>query len=290
VATVVAVTGASGKTGRHVVSHLLDEGFSVRAIDVVGIPGDRGPLADLGAPLLRADLCDYGQTVDALDGVEAVVHLAAIPAPGFFTDAHTLATNTTMNSNVFLAAAKLHLQRVVWTSSETVLGVPFGDTPPDYLPLDEDHAPKPGSAYALSKVLGEVTAEHISAWSGIPFVALRISNVHEPADYAKVPSYWAEPRSRQFNLWAYIDVRDVAAACRLALTAPVSGAKSYVIAAQDNLMDRLSHDLVHTALPDVPLRRPLIGQESLLSSERARVELGFVAQHSWRDAVAPPMA
>jgi nucleoside-diphosphate-sugar epimerase len=287
----IVVTGASGKTGRAVVQDLIATGRSVRAVDVAGVPGDRGELADLGAPLLRADLEDFGETVDALLGAEAVVHLAAIPAPGFFTDARTLSTNTTVNSNVFLAAAKLGVRRVVWTSSETTLGLPF--TPastPRYLPVDEEHYPLPTTAYALSKVLGETTAEHVSAWSGIPIIGLRLSNVHGPADYPKIPGYWRDPLLRVFNLWGYVDVRDAAQACRRALDADVTGAPSYVIAARDSLMDRPSADLAAEVFPRVPVRGGLSGFASLLDSTRAARELGYVAEHSWRDVLHPAAA
>jgi nucleoside-diphosphate-sugar epimerase len=287
----IAVTGASGKAGRPVVEDLLAHGHEVRAIDSAGTPGDRGELARLGAPLLRADLTDFGDTVDALTGVDAVVHLAAIPAPGFFTDARTLNANNAMNGNVFLAAAKLGLGRVVWTSSETTLGFPFApDAPPRYLPIDEDHYPHPRSAYALSKVLGETMAEHVSSWSGATIIALRLSNVHDAGDYPNVPSYWADPSSRTFNLWGYVDVRDVAQACRRAVHAQVTGARSYVIAARDTVMDRPSAELAGEVFPGVPVRHPLEGHQSLLSSARAREELGYEPEHSWRDVLGFPPA
>ena len=286
----VAVTGANGKTGRGVLVDLVANGYDVRAIDSSGGPGDRGDLAGLGAPLLRADLTDYGQTVDALDGVESVIHLAAIPAPGFFTDAHTFTANTAMNSNVFLAAGKLRLDRVVWASSETTLGLPFDENPPRYVPMDEDHYPIPTTTYALSKVVGETLAHHVSAWSGIPFIALRLSNVYDAGDYAKVPSFWDDPRLRIFNLWGYIDVRDVALACRLALSASVTGARSYVIAARDTVMNRPSAELMAEVFPGVPVRDSLGTYDSLHDSGRARTELGFVAHHSWRDVITSPSA
>ncbi|MEO3808296.1 NAD(P)-dependent oxidoreductase [Sphaerisporangium sp. B11E5] len=282
----IAVTGASGKAGRGVLQDLLAHGHEVRAIDNTGAPGDRGDLAELGAPLLRADLTDYGDAVDALTGVDGVVHLAAIPAPGFFTDARTLNTNNAMNANVFLAAAKTGISRVVWASSETALGFPFGpDAPPRYLPVDEGHYPYPRSTYALSKVLGETMAEHVSEWSGIPIVALRLSNIHDATDYPKVPTYWGDPLSRVFDLWGYVDVRDVGQACRRALLADVTGAPAYVIAAGDTIMDRPSAGLVAEVFPDVPLNRPLEGHESVLDLTRARAELGYEPEHSWRDVI-----
>ncbi|MDX3849503.1 NAD(P)-dependent oxidoreductase [Streptomyces sp. AK02-01A] len=282
--TTVAVTGANGKTGRVVVADLLEHGFDVLAVDIAAGPGDRDTMAKIGAPLLRADLTDYGQAVDALSEADTVIHLANIPAPGLFPAAHTLNTNLAMNNNVFLAAAHNKLSRVVWASSETTLGLPF-DVPPRYAPVDEDHYPYPTTTYALSKVASETTAQHIAEWSGIPFVALRLSNVHLEEDYHLVPGYWADARLRKWNLWGYIDARDVAAACRLALAAPVTGAPSFVIAAADTIMDRPSAELLAEVFPEVELTREIGTYGTLLSIDRAREALGFVPRHSWRDII-----
>ncbi len=283
----VAVTGAFGKTGRVVVADLVGHDYDVVAIDTAGRPGDQGDLAELGLSLLRADITDYGQTVDALRGVDAVVHLANIPAPGLYPPAATFTANTAMNSNVFLAAESLGLTRVVWTSSETTLGLPF-DVPPKYAPIDEAHYPYPTSTYALSKVVGETLAEQISGWSGIPFVALRLSNVHVVADYARVPSYWDDPYVRKWNLWGYVDARDVAAACRLSLEAPLTGAPSFIIAAADTIMTRPSVELLAEVFPDVPLTREVDEFETLLAIDAAGAALGYAPVHSWRDHVAAP--
>jgi nucleoside-diphosphate-sugar epimerase len=189
-----------------------------------------------------------------------------------------------MNFNVFHAAAQLQLQRVVWASSETTLGLPF-DIPPRYAPVDEAHYPYPTSTYALSKVVSETLAEQITQWSGIPFLALRFSNIFERHDYARVPGFWADLRGRRWNLWGYIDVRDAAAACRLALDAPVSGADSFIIAAADTVMDRPSRDLLVEVYPDVELTREIGEFETLLAIDHAREVLGFDPRHSWRDEV-----
>jgi nucleoside-diphosphate-sugar epimerase len=114
------------------------------------------------------------------------VHLANIPAPGLATPAVAFNANVAMNFNVFQAAASLDLSRVVWASSETTLGLPF-DVPPRYAPVDEDHYPVPTTTYALSKVASETVAGHIAQWSGVPFVALRFSNIMSPGDYQRSP-------------------------------------------------------------------------------------------------------
>src|SRR5674476_1071956 len=68
---------------------------------------------------------------DTLPGIEVVVHLAAIPSPAHATANQIFATNVSSTHAVFAAAQRLGLQRVVWASSETTLGLPF-DTAPDY--------------------------------------------------------------------------------------------------------------------------------------------------------------
>ena len=278
----ICVTGATGQAGRAVVADLREHGYDVAATDIAVTRADR----EQGT--LQADLTDYGQAVEALTSAEAVVHLANIPAPGLSTSAVTFNSNITMNFNVFQAAAHLGLSRVVWASSETTLGLPF-DVPPRYAPVDEDHYPVPTSTYALSKVASETVAGHIARWSGIPFVALRFSNIMEPADYQEFPSFWADPRLRRWNLWGYIDERDVAAACRLALQAPavaVEDSPAFIIAAADTVMNRPSAGLLAEVFPDVRLTREVGEFGTLLAIDRARQVLGFEPRHSWRDHVS----
>ena len=282
----ICVTGASGLAGRAVVHDLLEHGYEVLATDVVP-PSPHLPARWSRRDLVytQADLTDFGDTFEVISGVDAVVHLAAIPAPTIFTAARTLNVNNAMNSNVFLAAAQAGVERVVWASSETTLGLDFGpDNQPWYLPLDEGHYPRPNSTYSLSKVLGETMAEHVSAWSGIPFVALRFSNVIDPARYGEFPGFEANAASRLFNAFAYIDVRDAAQSVRRSLEAEVAGARAYVIANADSVMSRPTSRLVEEFFPGVELRREFGEHDSLFSIDRARAELGFEPEHGWRDS------
>ncbi len=279
----VCVTGASGKAGRAVVADLREHGYDVLPTDAVVSREDR----DEG--MLRADLTDYGQAVEALSqaGADAVVHLANIPAPGLSTPAVTFNSNITMNFNIFQAAAALKLDRVVWASSETTLGLPF-DTPPRYAPVDEDHYPVPTSTYALSKVASETVAGHIAQWSGLPFIALRFSNIMAPEDYERFAEFQDDPHARKWNLWGYIDQRDVALSCRLALEADagtVQGNPAFIIAAADTVMNRPSAELLAEVFPGVRLTRDVGESGTLLAIDRAREVLGFHPEHSWRDHV-----
>jgi nucleoside-diphosphate-sugar epimerase len=177
---------------------------------------------------------------------------------------------------------------VVWASSETTLGLPF-EVPPQYAPVDEAHYPFPTTTYALSKVASETIAGHIAQWSGIPFIALRFSNIMSPTDYQHFPSFWADPLARKWNLWGYIDERDVAAACRLALSAPadaVAGSPAFIIAAEDTVMNRPSAELLREVFPDVALTREVGEYATLLAIEHAREVLGFEPRHTWRDHIS----
>jgi nucleoside-diphosphate-sugar epimerase len=283
----ICVTGATGKAGRATVKHLREHGYEVTATDVA--------VSDARAEgVLKADLTDYGQATEVLRGADAVVHLANIPAPGLATPAVTFNANISMNFNVFHAAAALGLAKVVWSSSETTLGLPFGHGPEQvpgapgelrYAPVDEEHFPYPSTTYALSKVASETLAEQISRWSDIPFVGLRISNIMEPHDYQRFPSYWPDPHSRKWNAWGYVDVRDVAAACRLGLEADVAGSHNVIIAAADTVMNRPSRDLLAEVFPDVPLTREIPAHGTLLSIDRAKQLIGYIPTHSWRDEI-----
>ncbi len=178
----IVVTGGSGKAGRAVVHDLVEHGHEVVNVDVV-------PSSIQEAPFLRADLTDLGETIEALRGADAVVHLAAIPAPRIRTVERTFEINILSTYNVFSAAAQLGLRRVVWASSETVLGLPFGGRharnlldpdavpghhpEPDYAPIDEA-----ASAPAALQLLADQGPER---GDGTPVRPLESHPVHRPA-------------------------------------------------------------------------------------------------------------
>jgi nucleoside-diphosphate-sugar epimerase len=277
----VVVTGGSGKLGQACVADLVAHGW-----DVVNV--DRTPSPRPVCPFLRVDLTDFGQVVEALsvndayDGVDAVVHLAAIPAPGLTTNAATFANNITSTYNVFAAARQAGITNVVWASSETVLGLPF-DIPPPYIPVDEEYLARPESTYSLVKHLEEQMARQFCRWNpDLKMIGLRFSNVMNPTDYDAFPGYDSDPRFRKWNLWAYIDARDGAQAIRKALAYEPRGCDVFIIAAADTVMSRSNAELTAETFPDVEVRGDIGEHETLLSIEKARRVLGFEPQFSWR--------
>jgi len=280
----IAVTGGTGKLGRAVVADLKAHGYDVVVLDQV-VP------AGWTEGVTRADLTDYGQVLGALtkvddryDGVDGVVHLAAIPAPGMAPNAATFANNVVSTYNVFEAARVAGITNVVWASSETVLGLPL-DTPPPYLPIDEEYRVRPESSYSLGKAVDEEMAHHFCRWNPqTKIVGLRFSNVMEPHEYAAFPAFDADPWLRKWNAWGYIDARDGAQAVRKALELDATGYDVFIVANADTCMSTPSAELAALVFPGVELRRPVEGTETLLSIDKARRVLGYEPEHSWRDA------
>lgn len=288
----ILVTGGSGKAGRTVCRHLVERGYDVLNVDTQ-------PSSDPVCPLLKVDLTDFGQVMDAMQWSggkdhpfrkfrtpDAVVHLAAIPAPDLMPEEAAFRINITSTYNVFDAALRAGVRRIVWASSETTLGLPFSpQNPPAYAPVDEDHPMRPESAYSLSKDLSEEMARQMARWNpGSTFIGLRLSNVMEPKDYDRFPGWQDAPHFREWNLWGYIDARDAAQAVRKALHVDLTGADHFIIANADSVMTRPSADLMAEVFPGVPLRGKIEGTQTLLSIEKARRMLGYEPEHSWRHA------
>ena len=283
----VAVTGGSGKLGRIVVADLLAHDYAVLDLDIQ-VPRDPD------VAFTRVDFKDFGQTFEALTaiddrhhGVDAVVHLAAIPGPGMTTNAALFANNVVGTYNVFTAARHAGIRNIVWASSESVLGLPF-DVPPPYLPIDEEIPIRPNSSYSLGKDLEEEMARQLCRWDPtLKMIGLRFSNVMVPADYADFPSFDVDAGLRRWNLWSYIDARDGAQAVRRALEHDTTGTDVFIIANADTVMSRPTAELAAELFPDVPVRKELGTNETLLSIDKARRVLGYEPAYGWRAAGAP---
>ena len=282
----VVVTGGSGKLGRAVLRDLVAHGYDVLNLDQT-LPRD--PICKT----VRLDLSNYGEVAEAILGgvdehggkIDAVVHLAAIPAPGQFPNARTFKNNVPASYNVFLAAQQAGIKSVVFASSETVLGLPF-DNPPPYAPVDEEYYPRPESAYSLGKLLDETMAAQFARWDPeLKIIGLRFSNVMDPEDYKAFPGFDADPKLRKWNLWGYIDARDGAQAVRRSLEAEFKGFEAFIIANAETVMSRSNASLLAEVFPTVPAKGQLSNNGTLLSIDKAKRMLGYVPQHSWHNEV-----
>ena len=238
----IVVTG--GTAGGTVVRDLLDHGHEVRNVDV----STRRDKARRSSPTDGPRLAQ-----DALSATRIPTSRRS-PAPG--ARGRDVLNNAMSTYNVFQAAVAHRMRRVVWPRARRSSACRSTFRLPSP-PIDETIEPRPESSYALSKLVGETMATQLARRSGIGFVGLRISNIMEPGDYARFPSWQNDPSIRKWNLWGYVDARDVAQAVRLALEAPIDGAEICIVAAADTVMTRPSAELMAEVFPTVPLRRPV---------------------------------
>ena len=279
----IVVTGGSGKAGRACIRELIAHGYEVFSVDKIK------PTEEL-CPFILADLSDFGQTLDSLTTVDfgpsnvtGLVHLAAIPLRRLYTNSVTFSNNIQSTYNVFEASRRLGIKNIVWASSETVLGLPF-NVPPPYVPVDENYPGRPESAYSLSKLLGEEMAKQFCRWDPeMKIIGLRFSNIKEPTEYATFKDFQKDPKIRKWNLWGYIDARDAAQAVRKALEAQLKGAEVFIIANSNTVMLRSDTELLDEIFPNVPLKKELEKNGTLLSIDKAKRVLGFEPQFDWRN-------
>jgi nucleoside-diphosphate-sugar epimerase len=278
----IAVTGSSGKLGRATVDRLRADGHEVVGFDLVG---------PAGAGFTRVDLADYGQTLDSMlgvtarhDGLDAVVHLAAVPVNGVVPDAATFQNNVVVSFNVVHAAMRAGIRTIVTASSITAMGFPFAELPAA-LPVDESTT-EANNTYGLGKVAEEAMWAQLVRWSpGLSITSLRFTNVVGEGEYGTFARA-SDPGYRRDLLFSYIDSRDGATAIALALEHAAPGFEVYDIAAPDTGSAIPTAELVARHFPGVPVRLGLGEFETLISVDKARDRLGFEAVHLWRDEYA----
>jgi nucleoside-diphosphate-sugar epimerase len=289
----IMFTGGSGKAGRHVVGYLVEHGYDVLNLDMK-------PLDNPKVRTLITDITDSGQVFNALSstmarhefdpvlrpqGVDAIVHFAAIPRIMIVPDNELFRINVIGTYNVIEAAVKLGIRKIVIASSETTYGVIFAEEPrePTYLPLDEDYDVDPMDSYALSKVLNEKTARAFALRSGFDIYALRIGNVIEPHEYETfVPRWKADPAMRKKIMWSYVDARDLGEITRLCIEKDGLGYAVFNAGNDDTSSALPTKELLRRFYPNIPVKAELGEYEALFSNRKIRDVLGFKAKHSWR--------
>jgi nucleoside-diphosphate-sugar epimerase len=280
----VVVTGGAGHIGKYVHQELRGRGHTVIAADV------KRP--EWGGPARLIDFTRLGEVYGALRGADAVLHLAAIPYSGVHPNETVFGNNVMSTFNVFEAAAALGIRRVVQASSFTTLGFsrwvkPFS---PARVPIDETHPNAPQEAYGLSKLVGEEIARQYALAHEMRTVNLRFCPVVFPelpeGGYApRLRRYWARPEEGAEKLWSYVDVRDVATVCRLALEHEGSGDEAFYISAVNTHQREPTRELIERYFPDCgPIAADFAREdacESIVSSRHARDVLGFAPAHGW---------
>lgn len=284
----VLVTGAAGHVGRATLDVLAEQGIAATAL-VLDDPGDlaaaRVVVGDAGRP---------DDVADALAGVDAVIHLAALPSPALGTPEHVFSVNTRATFVVLEQAGQARVRGAAIASSFAIGGATFGVRPEPlpYLPIDTALPLRISDPYALSKQVDETTAAMMARRHAMSVVALRLPFVGDEGGRVRTAAdrYAHAPGTGAPDVWSYLDVRDAARALLAAAQVTRAGAHVLYVAAPETLAPYPTEWLLDTYLPDVPRRRKFAGRSVPVDLDPAHDLLGFAAQHSYPvvELQAPP--
>ena len=275
----IVVTGGAGKLGRWLVRDMTAALHSVTVFDKV-----RG--TEAADRILTGDIENLSQVSDAFAGADAVIHLAGIPTHGIVADDVTFRINVMGTFNVHEAARKRGIRRVVSLSSEAVLGWAPGswerEHVPAYLPIDENHPCAPQDCYGLSKQVVEDIARSFTARCGMETVLIRAPWVVAPEELEQLARSGGRTPGG-FALYHYVDARDLARACRLAVERPLHGTHTiYVGSGESSVAEPLS-SLLPRLMPSIGDKaQALHGKRAAVSIEKAKRLLDWEPRHSWR--------
>lgn len=287
----ILVTGSTGGIGAFVVNRLLEAGHSLRAVDLRAQP----PHPDV--EYIPGDIRDSGFVRRAVQGMEAIVHLAAIPYDMDRQEEALLDTNLRGTWNILLAALEAGVQRVVNFSSINALGQSEATHPGLYLPLDDDIPHYNIRNYSLSKHIGEEMCYSFAARGVFSAISLRPTLVTFPGPPR---FFWMRNMPEEFKIraavndfFSYVDVRDVAEATLLSLTAPVNIHQAFLLTADENRIRIPTQEIVEKYYPTLPW--PKISKQdhlaqgehiSLVDCRAAKQVLGWQPRFSMFDPAA----
>jgi len=286
----VLVTGGLGYIGSHVVPELLSRGWRVRILDNY-YRCDRRTAASIaaldGVTVIEGDVRYANVVEDAVKGVEAVVHLAAVCINKSIADpTESLDVNLLGSQNVFDAAARASVRRIVYASSASVYGNPTS------LPMRETDIPAPLTPYCIAKLAGEQLLSFYAQRSKMSWLALRFFNVYGPgqptdAYYTSVVLTFLRRLAageapvidgRGEQSMDFVHVQDVARSVGLAVDSESSGEVLNVGTGEQTTVAELAGHLIQALGVDVtPQFRPrevLVNQREA-SIERIREVLGW---------------
>jgi nucleoside-diphosphate-sugar epimerase len=284
----ILITGSEGNIARFFKADLVTD----HELVFFDLCEAKTPLTT-GQTFIQGDLMDPDACRRAVDGVQGIVHLAAV-VHGYLPQAYHL--NTLGTWNLLTAAAAAGVPRIAFSSTINVYGqgsYKIGKKlyDPPYLPIDENVPVRPEDPYGLSKLANEQAMQGFSNAYGISTYCFRLPAVWTPEvtrTYRPHPIHgqWTPHPARTIDPWNYIDARDVVSAMRrfLEMPTPPDFGIAYLVA-DDTSRDELTMDLLQQHIPHwVPLAGDrLPGHTAWFSNQRAKKDLGWAPQHLWRN-------
>lgn len=269
----IAVTGGNGRVGRAIVEMALTQGNDVVSIDQTPPPNDIQPHFSF----IQANLTDYDAFVQAIRGCDALIHMAAIPAPGSHPDHEVHNNNVVGSYNALRAAVEVGIRRVCQASSVNATGLAYSRWPRfEYFPLDEEHPTYNEDPYSLSKWICEEQANSFARrYEQMIISSMRFHGVVPDRSTMVQAKSYSQTDAAVKNLWAYTRSEAASRACLLSLTSDFTGHEVFYIVAPDTISDIPSLELKQKFFPDVAVRGDLSGHRGFFDCSKAERLLGW---------------
>jgi uronate dehydrogenase len=243
----ILLTGASGAIGSALRPVLLERYKSVRLFDLVR-PAD----LKTGEEVVGGDVADLPAVVAAARGVDCIVHFAGIPKEAPFPD--ILSANIVGTYNAFEAARQCGVRRVVFASSNHVIGFHRSDRD-----IGLDAEPRPDTRYGVSKVFGEAVARLYADKHGVSAVCLRFGSVRaEPQDRRQLAT-WMSYRDAAAQVVSAIDTPDIHYAVAYGVSANDRNRWSNAGAALENFVPKDNDEIMARVGPADEIARTFHG-------------------------------
>ena len=306
----VLVTGGSGIVGHYVIDELIRHEHEVVNADKVrwGNLGHSGTIGTAKADtalnmreswkvmptFYEVDVTNYGQVVSAMDGCDAVIHLAACPSAAYYTEEFVFFTNTTSMWNICQAAEQLGIQKIVLGSSYNSIGA-MGTAarwqknevkPPDYFPIDQFQGTRSEDPYSVAKWVGEQVGDAFERRTpDMSIGIMRFNGMWDDDTFKSLnKNPINDPWERCQGFWTYLHIKDAASACRMAIESKGwKGHEKFFLNAKDTMITVETMEAIKEVYPEVEIRQELEGHAAPIKIDLAEKRFGWTPKYSWRD-------